>query len=108
MGESDSFGCSLSCQDGASAAGGSTSDLPPAGIFTPPYSINDGNVQLPIDTKVLLTPASPCHMPACRAQASSAMLSARAELPCVIKCQSLGHFPLHAAAALQPPSVCQE
>lgn len=50
---STSFGCSLSCQNGASAAGGNRGNLPPAGIFAPPYSINSADSQLPIDTKVL-------------------------------------------------------
>ena len=47
------FVCMLSCQSGAGAAGNANaSSLPPAGIFSPPYTIGNGASNLPLGTKV--------------------------------------------------------
>lgn len=46
------FVCLLSCSDGTSAAGSNAAGLPSAGIFNPPYLINNNGTQLDIKTKV--------------------------------------------------------
>lgn len=46
------YECDLSCTTGSSSAGNNATELPPPGIFNPPYLINNDNTQLNIITKV--------------------------------------------------------
>ena len=46
------FVCKLTCQSGPGAGNGGNGSRPAAGIFNPPYAINNGATQLAISTKV--------------------------------------------------------
>ena len=56
VGANTDFQCLLSCADGPSAAGSNAAGLPSAGIFNPPYLINNNGTQLNINTKVHAVP----------------------------------------------------
>ncbi len=46
------FVCKLTCQSGPGEGNGGNGSRPAAGIFNPPYAINNGATQLAISTKV--------------------------------------------------------
>lgn len=46
------FVCKLTSQSGLGAGNGGNGSRPAAGIFNPPYAINNGATQLAISTKV--------------------------------------------------------
>ncbi len=50
-GPNTDFQCRIDCHKGPAAANGAP-NVPPAGIFDPPYTINNNNTQVNITVKV--------------------------------------------------------